>query len=76
MEIQKIQNRLRRIEGQIRGIQDMVSVLRGSDEIIFQLLAVRAAVNSLLFEILNQEIERADLARINELKKTLKRLIK
>lgn len=76
MEIQKTQNRLKRIEGQIRGVQNMVSLLRSSDEIIIQLSAIRSAVNSLLFEILESEIETADAARLAELKKTLKRLVK
>lgn len=76
MEVQKIQNRLKRIEGQIRGIENMVSLLRSSDEIIVQLSAVRSAVNSLLFEIIDQEIDQADLERLRELKKTLKRLSK
>ncbi len=76
MEIQKTQNRLKRIEGQIRGVQNMVSLLRSSDEIIIQLSAIRSAVNSLLYEIIDQEIDQADLERIKELKKTLKRLSK
>jgi DNA-binding FrmR family transcriptional regulator len=74
MEIQKTQNRLKRIEGQIRGVQNMVSLLRSADDIIIQLSAIRSAVNSLLYEIIDQEIDQADLERIKELKKTLKRL--
>ena len=74
MDIQKTQNRLKRIEGQIRGVENMVSLLRSSDEIIIQLSAIRSAVNSLLYEIIDQEIDHADLERIKELKKTLKRL--
>ncbi|MEI6144305.1 MAG: metal-sensitive transcriptional regulator [Candidatus Berkelbacteria bacterium] len=76
MEVQKIQNRLKRIEGQIRGVENMVSLLRSSDEIIIQLSAIKSAVNSLLHEIIDQEIDQADLERMNELKKTLKRLTK
>ncbi|MEI8061376.1 MAG: metal-sensitive transcriptional regulator [Candidatus Berkelbacteria bacterium] len=76
MEVQKIQNRLKRIEGQIRGVENMVSLLRSSDEIIIQLSAIKSAVNSLLYEIIDQEIDQADLERMNELKKTLKRLSK
>lgn len=76
MEINKIQNRLKRIEGQVRGVENMVSLLRSSDEIIIQLSAIRSAVNSLVFEIMDQEIDRADLERLQELKKTLKRLSK
>ena len=76
MEVQKTQNRLKRIEGQIRGVQNMVSLLRSTDEIIIQLSAIKSAVNSLLFELIDQEIDGADLERMKELKKTLKRLSK
>ncbi len=76
MEINKIQNRLKRIEGQIRGVENMVSLLRSSDEIIIQLSAIRSAVNSLLLEVIDQELESADKDRLMELKKTIKRLLK
>ena len=54
----------------------MVSLLRSTDEIIIQLSAIRSAVNSLLFELVDSEIDQADIARLQELKKTLKRLSK
>lgn len=76
MEINKIQNRLKRIEGQVRGVENMVSLLRSSDEIIIQLSAIRSAVNSLLYEIIDQEIDQADFERLSKIKNTLKRLSK
>ena len=76
MEVQKIQNRLKRIEGQIRGVENMVATLRSSDEVIIQLSAIRSAVNSLLFEVIDQELEIADKERLLELKNILKRLSK
>jgi len=39
MEVVKIQNRLKRIEGQVRGVENMVATLRSADEIITQLKA-------------------------------------
>lgn len=42
----KLINRLRRIEGQIRGVQSMVSEERNCQEIIQQLTAIRSAVHS------------------------------
>lgn len=75
MEVVKIQNRLKRIEGQIRGVENMVSTLRSSDEIINQLKAIRSAVDSLLISVVESEIELADKDRIIELKRTIKRLI-
>ena len=76
MEVQKIQNRLKRIEGQIRGIENMVETLRSADEIIIQLSAVRSAVDSLLINFVDDEINQADKERLLELKAIVKRMIK
>ena len=43
---QKLQKRLNRIEGQVRGISRMLEDDRPADEILQQLLAVRAALTS------------------------------
>lgn len=75
MEVVNIQNRLKRIEGQIRGVENMVSTLRSTDEIINQLKAIRSAVDSLLISVVESEIELADKDRIIELKRTIKSLI-
>ena len=46
--------RLRRIEGQVRGVQSMVNEERDCREILQQLTAVRSAVNSVT-QLLMQE---------------------
>jgi CsoR family transcriptional regulator, copper-sensing transcriptional repressor len=46
--------RLRRIEGQVRGVQSMVTEERDCREILQQLTAVRSAVNSVT-QLLMQE---------------------
>ena len=46
--------RLRRIEGQVRGVQSMVAEERDCREILQQLTAVRSAVNSVT-QLLMQE---------------------
>ena len=76
MEIIKIQNRLKRIEGQVRGVEEMVSILRPTDDIIIQLSAIRSAVDSLNISIIEDEIDQANRDRLLELKRTLKRMIK
>lgn len=48
--------RLRRIEGQIRGIQKMIEERRDCHEIIGQLLASRAALDKVGLQLLNQEL--------------------
>ncbi len=40
-----VQRRLRRIEGQIKGIQKMIDEERGCNDILIQVSAVRSAVN-------------------------------
>jgi CsoR family transcriptional regulator, copper-sensing transcriptional repressor len=42
----KLVQRLRRIEGQLRGVQQMIETERECDEILQQLSAVRSAVQS------------------------------
>ena len=46
MKHQPIINRLKRIEGQIRGIQDMMLKDRADQDILIQLEAVRSSVSS------------------------------
>ncbi len=76
MEIQKIQNRLKRIEGQVRGVQEMVALLRSNDEITIQLSAIRSATDSLIISIVEDEIDQADKDRLLQLKRTVKRMIR
>ena len=76
MEVNKVHNRLKRIEGQVRGVEEMISILRPTDDVIIQLSAIRSAVDSLIISIIEAEIDQADQGRLLELKRTLKRMIK
>lgn len=55
-ERDKLVPRLNRIEGQIRGIKDMLEKGRRCEEIIVQLSAVNAAITATAKEILYQHI--------------------
>ena len=71
--------RLRRLEGQIRGIQRMVAEGRPCDDIVTQLLAVRAAVDRVGLLLLSQQVEDClanspDAERVENLKKALRHL--
>lgn len=44
-EIDKILNRLRRVEGQVRGLQRMISEDKRCEEVLTQLAATRAALD-------------------------------
>ncbi|CEP77459.1 MAG: metal-sensitive transcriptional regulator [Defluviitoga tunisiensis] len=47
-------NRLKRIEGQIRGLQNMIVSERGCSEILTQLSAVKGAINKVSEEIMKE----------------------
>lgn len=78
MKYQSTYNRLRRIEGQIRGIEDMVAKDRSPQEILIQLEAVKSSVGSTISNLIENLLTYSDEKII--LKKeelvTLLRLIK
>lgn len=47
-----LQSRLKRIEGQVRGVQKMIEENRDCGEIVIQLGAIKAAVNRVGFTVL------------------------
>ena len=54
----EIITRLRRVEGQVRGIQRMIEEGRDCEEIVTQLMAARAALDRASILIINSRIER------------------
>jgi len=54
---QQIQVRLRRVEGQIRGIQRMIDQDRDCEAIVTQLMAARAALDRASLHIMTHTIE-------------------
>lgn len=54
-----IQLRLRRIEGQIRGIIGMLSEGKPCEQVVTQILAARAAMDRVAMEVLRCEVEDA-----------------
>lgn len=55
---QEINRRLRKVEGQIRGLQRMVDEERDCEAIIIQLMAARAALNRIGVYIINEYVEK------------------
>jgi len=51
MKHQTIYNRLRRIEGQVRGIEEMLAKEKSDLEILIQLQAVKSSVGSSIIEL-------------------------
>jgi DNA-binding FrmR family transcriptional regulator len=62
---EKLINRLRRIEGQVRGIQNMIAEERNCREIMQQLSAVRSAIQS-VSSILAENYTADCLMSLNE----------
>jgi DNA-binding FrmR family transcriptional regulator len=50
-------NRLKRIEGQIRGLQRMIEENRGCEEIITQVLATRSALEQVGVQLLDRQLQ-------------------
>jgi len=57
-ERDEIITRLRRVEGQVRGIQRMIEEGRDCEAIVTQLMAARAALDRASILIINSHIER------------------
>lgn len=53
----QLQNRLRRIEGQVRGIQGMVDDDRWCPEILQQIAAIQAALNKVGLELAEGHVQ-------------------
>ena len=83
-ELRALQNRLSRIEGQIRGIRKMVDTNAYCTDILVQTAAVNAALNAFSRELLSAHIKTcvADDLRagkdetVDELVATLQKLMK
>lgn len=68
----KIMNRLKRIEGQVRGIQNMIVEERSCKEVISQLSAVRSATDKLILNIVADNLESCILDDLENNKDNIK----
>ena len=57
MDKTKTTSRLRRIEGQVRGIQGMINTGRDLTEIVTQLQAARSSISGLITNLLEDEFK-------------------
>ena len=77
-------NRLRRIEGQVRGVQNMLSEDAYCTDILTQISAIQSALNSFSRELLEQhirtcvvdEIRAGDDEVVSDLVRTIQRMLK
>ncbi len=59
-----LQNRLSRLEGQVRGIKRMLAEHNSCDEMLVQVAALKQAVNAVATELLQSHMETCVLGRI------------
>ena len=83
-ELRKLVNRLKRIEGQVRGIRKMVEKEAYCTDVLVQVAAVNAALNSFnrvlladhLKTCVTQDIRDGKMETVDELVETMKKLMK
>ena len=82
---QAIESRLRRIEGQVRGIEKMVEENRYCIDVLTQVNAVRAALESVALQLLADHTEHCvteavraggGAAKVKELNEAVRRLVR
>lgn len=81
---QRLRNRLRRIEGQVRGLQAMVEADAYCNDILTQSAAVNAAINAFNRELMaehlrtcvTRELRQGNTQIVDELAATLQKLMK
>ena len=81
---QNLVSRLNRIEGQVRGIKRLVETDTYCDDVITQIAAIQAALNSVakllleghLRDCVVERVQNGDLAVIDELLLTIHKLMK
>ena len=79
-----LQTRLRRVEGQVQGVQRMLAEDRGCEDVLTQLLAVRSAVGQVCLLMTEQHVREcvfggeleADDPRLREVTAALKLLVR
>ena len=60
MKHQSVYNRLRRIEGQIRGIEEMVAKDRPEQEILIQLEAAKSSLSSTVANLIEEMLQTTE----------------
>lgn len=75
--MKNIQNRLKRIEGQIRGLHNLLESSDDCEKIIMQFQAVQGAFDTCFSSLLHDNLQKCLLSQnSNELEKILKILVK
>ncbi len=74
-EVEDILLRLRRIEGQVRGLQRMIEEQRSCEEVLTQVIAVRAALDKVGLLALDRRIDECMTGSSEQAKERLRRAV-
>src|SRR5262252_1304703 len=55
-QVKRVRDRLRRAEGQVRGVQRMLDENRPCEEVVTQLLAARSALDHVIRVVLSEQV--------------------
>jgi len=55
-QVKRVRDRLRRAEGQVRGVQRMLDENRACEEVVTQLLAARSALDQVIREVVSEQV--------------------
>ena len=81
----ELQNRLRRIEGHTRGIQQMLAQHKDCETLLIQISAIKSAINQVAIKLLENHMETCvsecvqkgkGIAALNKLKSALSKVLK
>jgi DNA-binding FrmR family transcriptional regulator len=53
----RIQNRLKRLEGQVRGVQRLLAAHHACDDLLIQVGAIKQAMNGIMVELIEGHME-------------------
>jgi DNA-binding FrmR family transcriptional regulator len=55
-QVKRVRDRLRRAEGQVRGVERMLDENRPCEEVVTQLLAARNALDQVIREVISEQV--------------------
>lgn len=74
-EVKDILLRLRRIEGQVRGLQRMIEQRRSCEDVMTQIMAVRAAIDKVGLLALQRHVDECMSGCTEEAQERLRRVL-
>ena len=74
--MKKIIHRLRRLEGQVRGVTAKIESDAKCDDVMVQLLALRGSLDGVLQAYVDEQLESCKNADTNQIREMLRTLLK